>query len=165
MPRFVGFALATLVLFATLESAQALPGFQKLYIKKYASDEKQAEYKELLEKKAKCFTCHQGKKKKNRNDYGVQLARILDKKEHKKYKDEKVAKQIMQAFDVVGKMKSNPKDEKSPTYAELIAKGKLPNGKLEDSQKEPTEEEIKAREAEEKKPIKDDKKGSDKKEE
>ena len=34
-------------------------------------------------------------------------------------------------------MPSDPKDKKSPTFAELIAEGKLPGGKLEDVLKEP----------------------------
>ena len=37
-------------------------------------------------------------------------------------------------------MHSDPKDEKSPTYGDLIKKSQLPGGKLEDSQKEPEEE-------------------------
>lgn len=165
MSRFVCLTLATFFLFASAEKAQALLGFQKLFIEKYAGDEKQAAYKELLVKEAKCNTCHQGKKKPNRNDYGVQLARILDKKKHLKYKEEAVAKEIKQAFDTVGKMRSNPKDEKSPTFAELIAKGKLPGGNLKEVMKEPTAAEIKQRKAEEQKPIKDDKKKDADKEE
>lgn len=161
MSRFACLTLATFLLCANAERAQALLGFQKLFLEKYASEEKQAAYKELLVKEAKCNTCHQGKKKPNRNEYGVQLARILDKKKHLKYKEEEVAKQIMQAFDTVGKMHSDPKDEKSPTYAELIAKGKLPGGTLKEVTREPTEEEIKQRQAEEQKPIKDDKQDSD----
>ena len=69
---------------------------------------------------AGCATCHVGDNRKNRNDYGKQLAKLL-KKSDKKNKDK-----IFKAMDTVAKLKSKPKDPKSPTFGDKIASGKLP---------------------------------------
>ncbi len=102
--------------------------FKELYIKNH-SDKEFAEY---VTKKVKCFICHQGKKKKNHNPYGEHLADLLDKKKDKKDKEK-----IIAALKKVAEMHSDPNDEKSPTYAEIILAGKLPGGTLEEVKKEP----------------------------
>jgi len=81
--------------------------------------------------KTKCFVCHQGKKKKDRNPYGIALSELLTKK------DKKDTEKIVKALKAVDKIHTNPKDEKSPTYGELIKAGKLPGGSLEDAMKSP----------------------------
>ena len=47
---------------------------------------------------------------------------------------------IKKALAKVAEMHSDPKDDKSPTYGELIKASKLPGGDLEESKKEPKEE-------------------------
>lgn len=113
-------------------SALAIQQFQNAFMDKYIKDHEDKKFSEFVTTKVKCFICHQGKKRTNRNPYGEQLAELLDKK-----KDMRDVAKINEALDKVAKMHSDPKDDKSPTYGELIAKGKLPGGGLEDVKKEP----------------------------
>lgn len=72
-------------------------------------------------KEAKCFVCHVvGSNRKLRNAYGMELAKLLTK-EDKANKDK-----IHDAFEKVASLKSDPKNDSSPTYGELIKQGKLP---------------------------------------
>ena len=108
--------------------ALAVPQFQKEFLAKYA-DEAYAD----LAKEAKCFVCHQGKNKKNRNPYGEALHQYLDKK------DKKDVEKIQNALETVAAESSDPSDPNAPTFGELIAQGQLPGGSLEDAQQEPAE--------------------------
>ena len=132
MRQIIGiFSVAIAVAILSPRPAAAIPQFQKEYLALY-------EESPIAEaaKKAKCFNCHQGKKsKKNRNAYGVELSKLLDKKKDKKEKEK-----IIEALKKVGEMHTVEGDDSSPTYAELIADGKLPGGTVEDSMKEPAEE-------------------------
>lgn len=112
--------------------AEATPVFLKQFKAVYLTEETSEEYTELVGK-AKCYVCHQGKSKKNRNAYGEAFAGLLTKKEKDKEK-------IVAAIKEVGAMHSDADDESSPTYDELITEGKLPAGELEDLKEEPTEE-------------------------
>ena len=107
--------------------------FEAKYVKEKPADAKEKAFAEAVAK-AQCNVCHEGKKKQNRNVYGRQLAKLLDRKTDKD-KPEKIQK----AFDHVAKLKVNPKDKKSPTFGQRIADGKLPGGELkkeEDEKKE-----------------------------
>ncbi len=131
-------AAATLfTLLAKAPSAWALPPFWKefeaKYVKPDSADEKEKAFAAAATnaKTAKCFVCHApGTDKKLRNAYGKQLSMILKKDNFKaeRLKDEadKVKAEIVAALDAVAAMKSG--DDKSPTYGELIAQGKLPGG-------------------------------------
>ncbi len=125
--------LALAILAALATPGMAIKQFQIQFLKKYA-DGTNEEYTELA-KDAKCYLCHQGKKKKNRNPYGEALHEFLDKK-----KDKKDVDKIIASLEKVAEMHSVEGDESSPTFGELIADGKLPGGTLEDSKKEPGEE-------------------------
>ncbi|MEO2047702.1 MAG: hypothetical protein ABGX16_14145 [Pirellulales bacterium] len=114
-------------------SVLAIPPFQKVF-KKYYSDSEQFTDKEKgLEfaakvKEAKCFVCHDAKepkKKKERNRYGDELSKLLDKKKDKKNKEK-----VVEALKKVAAMHIDPKDENSSTYGDLIKAGKLPGGKF-----------------------------------
>ena len=124
-------AVTTVVL---VRPAAAIPQFQKVFFAEYIDDHGNPEYAEMVKTEAKCFLCHQGKKKKtNRNAYGQQLSELLDKK-----KDKKDVDKISAALKKVGDMPSNPKDPNSKTYAERIAAGRLPAAdNLEDLKVEP----------------------------
>jgi tRNA nucleotidyltransferase/poly(A) polymerase len=115
--------------------ALAIKQFSDEFMKLYDVDKK-AENKSDLAKavlEAKCYTCHQGKKsKKNRNRYGAELSKLLDKK-----KDAKNPEKIVEALEKVAKLHSVAKDDKSPTYGELIKAGKLPGGPLKEVKEEP----------------------------
>ncbi|MEN1681127.1 MAG: hypothetical protein AAGJ46_16190 [Planctomycetota bacterium] len=132
MLRFcAALAVAVAVFVTPVHTAVAFPDFQKAFIAKYVSDDA-TEYKELVTKQAKCYICHQGKKKKNKNVYGELLDELLDKK------DRKDIDKIMAALAEVGEKSTVEGDEESGTYAELIADGKLPVD-LETAKKEPDE--------------------------
>ena len=68
----VGFALA-LILSLAQSPAEAIPPFQKEFVKMYAPPGSPLAAKV---KKVKCNICHKGKKKKNRNAYGDALAKL-----------------------------------------------------------------------------------------
>jgi cytochrome c2 len=72
---------------------------------------------------AKCNVCHVGKNKKDRNAYGEELAKLLDKKTDKEDKAK-----IKQALEAVAKL---PSKEAGKTFGELIAAGQLPGGPAE----------------------------------
>jgi hypothetical protein len=100
--------------------------FQNLYAKKPDVDK---DYKKLV-RSAKCHVCHQGKEdRKNYNAYGTALTAYLVEA------DRKNKKKIIEALETVAAELS--KGEGSPTFGELIAKGELPGGPLEESKKEP----------------------------
>jgi hypothetical protein len=131
--------ILSFVVFAVgAEQAFAIAQFQAAFIKEYINSHPDKEFQKYVKTKAKCHICHQGKvtpKNVHHNAYGKHLVELLDPKE-----DKKDAKKIKEALDKVAKMHSDPKDEKSPTYGDLIKKSQLPGGKLEDSQKEPEDE-------------------------
>ncbi len=113
-------------------SVQAIPPFQKVFKKyygegQYTDKEKGPEFAAKV-KEAKCFVCHdpkEPKKKKKRNRYGEELAKLLDKK-----KDKKNTEKIVEVLKTVAAIHTDPKDEASPTYGDLIKAGKLPGGKF-----------------------------------
>ena len=146
MQKLVFILLGSIV--ATVGLAQtgfAFPQFQKEFVAMYvkekaapgkvgAGGEKEPSFEELATgAKTKCYVCHQGKKRKDRNPYGLELSNFLTKK------DKKDTEKIVKALKDVAKMHVNAKDKKSPTYGELIEAGKLPGGTLEECMKDPKE--------------------------
>ncbi|MCA8998254.1 MAG: hypothetical protein KDA80_14745 [Planctomycetaceae bacterium] len=102
------FAVATLVLTAAPQQADARPQYLKAFTEKYDI----AEAKEL-----KCGVCHGegGKNKKAVSDYGKALAKALGKK------NEKDADAIAEAL---GKIESEKCGD--GTFGDLLKDGKLP---------------------------------------
>jgi hypothetical protein len=124
-------------LVAKIPSAQAIPPFSKeweaKYVKADSADEKDKAFAALTTnmKTGKCNVCHAaGQEKKVRNAYGKQLSMLLKKDNFKaerlKEEADKCKAEIIAALDAVAAMKSG--DDKSPTFGELIAMGKLPGG-------------------------------------
>jgi cytochrome c2 len=127
---------AVALLGLTAKSASAIAPFQAEFIKLYINDHPNEEFAKMVKTKAKCHICHQGKKVgPHHNAYGIHLVDLLDAKEDKKDKEK-----IKEALAKVAEMHSDPNDDKSPTYGELIAKGELPGGDLEKAKEEPAEE-------------------------
>lgn len=131
MQKLCMIIVGAVILAATLaDSAQAIPAFKKQFEEKYVKGNKNEAYVKTF-KGAKCFLCHDTMKlddkgktsKKNRNAYGQQLSKLLDKKT-----DKKNSKKIQEALVKVAEMHSDAKDDKSPTFGQLIEKGKLPGG-------------------------------------
>jgi hypothetical protein len=118
------------------QTASAIAPFQAVFIQEYINDHPDEEFAKMVKTKAKCHICHQGKKVgPHHNAYGIHLVELLDAKEDKKDKEK-----IKEALAKVAEMHSDPEDESSPTYGELIAKGVLPGGDLEKAKEEPKEE-------------------------
>ena len=106
----------------------AIAPFQKAFYEKYINRKKNPEFYAKV-KIAKCWLCHnydpeEPKKKKKNNSYSLELAKLLDKEKDKKEKEK-----ILKALETVAAIHSDPKNESSPTYGELITQGKFPGGK------------------------------------
>ena len=119
-----GFLVGALT--SSVKPVFGIDAFKKEFVAKYvkkdpATDEEKAFAAAVT--KANCNVCHVGKTKKVRNEYGKALDELLDKKA-----DIKATAKIQEALDKVGGMKSDPKNDASPTFGELIGKGKLPSG-------------------------------------
>jgi hypothetical protein len=97
--------------------------FKGKYVKEDSKEKKDQDFAKLVGE-TKCNVCHLGKSKKDRNPYGVELSKLLDKKADKANKDK-----IQSVLAKVEKLPVNAKDKKSPTFGELIKAGKLPGGK------------------------------------
>jgi hypothetical protein len=137
MRRFVVTIIAGMIFFSSsAPRASAIIQFGKEFQKRYITPKTDKEFAELaMDKKISCLLCHQGKKRKNHNPYGKHLVKLLDKK-----KDRKDVEKIVAALKKIEKMHSDPKDDKSLTYGELIKANKFPGGSLEDLKKEPKAE-------------------------
>src|SRR5439155_24316825 len=106
--------------------------FKKDYLDKHP-DKKFVETVDKAD--VKCFVCHQGKKKKdNRNAFGQELAKLLDRKKDLK-NDEKITASIKKVLA----MHVDPKNDKSETYMDRLKASKWPAGDLEELKKEPKE--------------------------
>lgn len=131
MKKVVLLLVCGMVVSLSANAALAIPAFKKEFDARYVDSEPQTPEKEALGaavKKAKCNVCHgkdeNGKdSKKVRNAYGEALSELLDKKEDAKNKEK-----INEALDKVAEMKSDPDDDNSPTFGDLIKEGKLPAG-------------------------------------
>jgi hypothetical protein len=131
--RFLLIAATPLVVFLAAQSALAIPAFSKVFTKEYVennSDKKFAE--EAAKPPNSCYICHQGKDRKNRNAFGKEVAKFLDKKKDAK-NEQKISDSIKKALE----KHVDPKDDKSETYMDLVKAGKYPGGKLEDLKKDP----------------------------
>ncbi len=124
--------LLTLVLaLAAQPHAAAHPEYQREFQNTYAKKpDIDKDFKSLV-RTAKCYICHQGKEdRKNYNAYGKAMTAHLVEA------DKKNKKKIAKALESVAAEPSNGVG--SPTFGELIARGELPGGPLEESKKEPT---------------------------
>jgi hypothetical protein len=123
-------AVASAFLAATPE-AHAIKAFKDEFEAKYLkpdSTEPADQALIVVVEEARCNVCHvKGESKKVRNAYGLALSELLDKKE-----DKEDTEKIHASMDKVAEMKSNPDDEASPTFGQLIAEGKLPGGPIEE---------------------------------
>ena len=120
------FCVAVLSLFASFtERASARPAFNKefqdMYFKKVPNDPKEKSLAEAIDK-AKCNVCHVGKQRKDRNSYGQELSKLLNKN------DLKDVPKIQDALKKVEAMPSDPANPQSPTFGDRMKEGKLPTG-------------------------------------
>lgn len=110
-----------------IRPANARPTYYKAFKKKYVGDDK-TDIEKSLSKEIKrvkgCYICHDprpgadGKKsKKNRNPYGVELSKLLTKK------DQKNAEKALDALKKVEKIKLKGCEK---TIGDMLKSGKLP---------------------------------------
>jgi hypothetical protein len=134
MKRVATLTICAAVVFClAVGPASALPLFKKDFTDKYVEGSGDAAWEETV-KKASCYVCHvKGEDKEVRNAYGEALAKLIegDAKERlaaakeagtTDAENEKLAKELMEAFTKVEKMKS----PSGPTYGELLKAHKLP---------------------------------------
>lgn len=118
---FTVLLLAAITVAGTIvRDAYAIPPFKKefdaMYVKEGTDFAKKVD-------EVKCNVCHVGTNKKERNAYGEELSKLLDRKT-----DMNNPEKIKEALKKVGEMHSKSDDEASPTFGDLIKEGKLPGG-------------------------------------
>lgn len=128
LPLFFAAIGAVAILGFGPSTSHAIPPFEKefkvLYYKPDSSDANEQELAKALDGLGTkmCNACHVGTKKKDRNAYGFELDKLLDKTA-----DKNNPEKIRKALEEVAAMKSNSKDPNSPTFGELMKQGKLPS--------------------------------------
>ena len=122
------FAITALVALSVFSASEVLAvkqfedEFKKMYLPQGNPANPNQKALEAEVQTAKCNVCHvAGKKKTDRNAYGQELGKLLNRKV-----DAKDPKKIQAALKKVEGMRSQPDDEKSPTFGEKINSGKLP---------------------------------------
>jgi hypothetical protein len=106
-----------------VQSASALPPFNKEWTAKYVEGNGNAKFVEAVST-AKCNVCHEGTSKKQHNAYGKVVQKFLTKAKYNEIKEDEAAgkKYILEGLQ-------KAEAEKSPsgkTYGELLKGGTLP---------------------------------------
>jgi cytochrome c2 len=131
--RFLLIAATPLIAVLASESAFAIPAFSKVFVKEYVVNNENKQFAEEAAKSPNsCYICHQGKERKNRNAFGKEVGKLLDKKKDAK-NEQKISDSIKKALE----QHVDPKDDKSETYMDRVKAGKYPAGTLEQLKKDP----------------------------
>jgi len=135
--RCLMIAVLAVVALAASRQAVAIPLFAKVFKQDYLDNNTHKEFVEEASKAPNsCLVCHQGvKNRKNRNAFGQEVGKLLNKKDNSKPTPENMAK-ITEALKKVMEMHVDPKNEKSETYLDRVKAGKYPVGTLEELKKE-----------------------------
>lgn len=125
MRKLVVAVMALAVCFGVVSAVEAMPPFNKEFVKLYVEPAKDSAFAKEFDK-VKCNVCHEGTNKKNKNEYGEAVGKLLKKADFSGAKiaedPEGKAKEIVEALKKVEKEKS--KDGK--TFGEKIKAGVLP---------------------------------------
>jgi hypothetical protein len=133
--RKFGLLVAMAIAFGAARPAFAVLQFYRSFDEVYLKTHENEEFvKAARTAKMRCLICHQGKNRKNHNPYGIHLVELLDRTKDAKPDG---IERVRAALAKVGAMHSDPKDDKSPTYDELLKAGKFPGGDYEAASKEP----------------------------
>ncbi|MDB4614207.1 hypothetical protein OAH18_00815 [bacterium] len=116
------FVVATLAVACAFVCFDAKPAYARAQYKA-AFEKAYPDLKKKLGKKISCAVCHPTKKKKDRNDYGVALAKAIVSKDVGGKLKTKDAAILKKAIEAVAKEKSSTKGK---TFGDLIKDGKLP---------------------------------------
>ena len=133
--------LAGLFVVCGSQSAMGYLEFHKEWVKMYVDEEDESEenqeFVKLVTKgKTRCLVCHQGKKKKNHNPYGIHFLERLSKE------DKKDEEKIVEALTEVGELPIDPEGDPDDTitYNELIERKEFPGGEVDKLMEEPEED-------------------------
>src|SRR3954468_18127803 len=123
---------ASVIALVACPATQATPIIAAQFKKDFTDKLEDKKFAEEVNKDPnKCFICHQGKKRKNRNVLGKELSKLIKK-------DQKDPEKISDALKKVMDVHTDPKDEKSQTYLDRLKASKWPAGDLEELKKDPT---------------------------
>lgn len=111
--------LALIAIGFSMQSASALPPFNKEWVAKYNADGKNAAFND-----AKCNVCHAGESKKMKNEYGKATGKYLSKAKYNEIKEDAAA---AQKYIIEGLQKVEAdKNAGGTPYGDLLKAGKLP---------------------------------------
>ena len=134
--QLIGLFGLLVLLFGAVQSAHALPKFKAAFEKRYTEENDNEEFKAAVKKEA-CNVCHvKGEKKDVRNSYGEALSKLIEGEAQQRLKDasdkmaeeEKILKELEEAFGKVESEKVDEKNPSSPTFGDLLKQGQLPGG-------------------------------------
>jgi hypothetical protein len=121
MKKVCACVLVLVVLGWSMQSASALPPFNKEWVARYNPGDKNAAFVE-----AKCNVCHAGESKKMKNEYGKAVGKFLTKAKYNEIKEDEAA---AKKYIAEGLQKAEAeKAAAGKSYGELIKAGKLPSG-------------------------------------
>jgi hypothetical protein len=107
----------------TVQTASALPPFNKEWTAKYVEGNSNAKFVEAVGT-AKCNVCHEGTSKKMHNAYGKAVQKYLTKAKYNEIKEDEAAgkKYILEGLQKAEAEKAS----NGKTYGELLKGGTLP---------------------------------------
>jgi hypothetical protein len=119
----VSLVLVLVVIGWSVNSASALPPFNKEWMAKYVEGNSNAKFVEAVST-AKCNVCHQGTSKKEHNEYGKAVKKYLTKAKYTEIKEDEAAgkKYILEGLQKA----EAEKNGSGKTYGEMLKAGTLP---------------------------------------
>ena len=106
-----------------MQTATALPPFQKEWKAKYTEGNSNTKFVEAAET-AKCNVCHMGTSKKDHNPYGKAVKKYLTKAKYNEIKEDEAA---AKKYILEGLQKAEAeKNAAGQTYGEVLKAGKVP---------------------------------------
>jgi uncharacterized membrane protein len=116
-------------LFATTTEVQAVPAFAKAFKARVIDKSKNADFVAAATA-AKCNVCHfatpESKSKKQKNDFGKELAKSLSKKNYTSTRIREEAAAVNKEFDAAFAKVMAAKNPTGATYQSRVDAGKLP---------------------------------------
>jgi formiminotetrahydrofolate cyclodeaminase len=122
-------AITFTALFTTTSEVQAVPAFAKAFKARVTDKSKNADFVAAVTA-AKCNLCHfatpESKSKKQKNDYGKELAKHLSKKNYTSTRIKEEAAAVNKEFDAAFAKVMAAKNPSGETYQSRVDAGKLP---------------------------------------
>jgi len=116
-------------LFATTSEVQAIPAFAKAFKERVTDKSKNADFVAAATA-AKCNICHfatpESKSKKQKNDFGKEIAKHLSKKNYTSTRIREEAAAVKSEFDAAFAKVMAAKNPSGKTYQSRIDAGQLP---------------------------------------